>query len=110
MEKLAEIRGLPEFITIDNGPEFVSRALDEWAYRKGVKLNLIRPRKPIWNAHAESFFGRLHDEDLNTNWFMNLNHTRDTIEEWRREYNEVRPYRSLKGTTPKEYAEITVGL
>jgi len=50
LERLSEIRGLPEVITIDNGPEFASRALDEWAYRKGVKLNFIRPGKPIENA------------------------------------------------------------
>jgi putative transposase len=110
LERLAEIRGLPEIITIDNGPEFAGRALDEWAYRKGVKLNFIRPGKPIENAFAESFIGRLRDECLNTNWFMNLKHARDTIEDWRRDYNEVRPHSSLKGSTPKEYAEITAGL
>jgi putative transposase len=110
LEELAEIRGLPEVITIDNGPEFAGRALDEWAYRRGVKLNFIRPGKPIENAYAESFNGRLRDECLNTNWFISLKHARDVIEEWRRDYNEVRPHNSLKGATPKEYAEITAKL
>ncbi|MBA7708556.1 IS3 family transposase ISDet2 [subsurface metagenome] len=110
LEKLAEIRGLPEVITIDNGPEFAGSALDEWAYRKGVKLNFIRPGKPIDNAYIESFNGRLRDECLNTNWFISLKHARDVIEEWRRDYNEVRPHSSLKGATPKEYAETAVGL
>jgi len=110
LEKLAEIRGLPDVITIDNGPEFASRALDEWAYRKGVKLNFIRPGKPIENAYIESFNGRFRDECLNTNWFISLKHARDIIEDWRRDYNEVRPHSSLKGATPKEYAEIAVGL
>lgn len=109
LEKLAEIRGLPEIITIDNGPEFASRALDEWAYRKGVKLNFIRPGKPVENAFAESFIGRLRDECLNTNWFLNLNHARYIIEEWRKDYNEVRPHSSLKGSTPKEYALSIAG-
>ena len=77
LERLAETRGLPEVITMDNGPEFAGRALDEWAYRKGVKLNFIRPGKPIENAFAESFNGRLRDECLNTNWFMNLKHARE---------------------------------
>jgi len=54
---LAEIRGLPRVITMDNGPEFASRALDEWAYRRGVKLNFIRPGKPIENAYAEAMTG-----------------------------------------------------
>jgi putative transposase len=76
LERLGELRGLPEVITVDNGPEFAGRALDEWAYRNGVKLNFIRPGKPIENAYAESFIGRLRDECLNENWFMNLKHAR----------------------------------
>ncbi|MFC2058404.1 IS3 family transposase [Chloroflexota bacterium] len=110
LERLAETRGLPEVITTDNGPEFIGRALDEWAYRKGVKLNFIRPGKPIENAFAESFNGRLRDECLNTNWFMNLKHAREVIEDWRIDYNEVRPHSSLKGKTPMEYAEAAIGL
>jgi putative transposase len=110
LERLAETRGLPEVITIDNGPEFAGRALDEWAYRKGVKLNFIRPGKPIENAYAESFNGRFRDECLNTNWFLSLKHVRDVIEEWRRDYKEVRPHSSLRGATPKEYAEMAIGL
>jgi len=110
LERLGEIRGLPEVITMDNGPEFAGKALDEWAYRKGVKLSFIRPGKPIENAFAESFNGRLRDECLNTNWFMSLKHAREVIEDWRQDYNEVRPHSSLKGKTPKEYAEVATGL
>jgi putative transposase len=109
LEKLAESRGLPEAITMDNGPEFAGRVLDEWAYRRGVKLNFIRPGKPIENAYAESFIGRLRDECLNTNWFMNLKHARDIIEYWRRDYNEVRPHSSLNGMAPLEYAKAATG-
>jgi putative transposase len=86
LERLAETRGLPNVITTDNGPEFAGRALDEWAYSKGVKPNFIRPGKPIENAYAESLIGRLRDECLNENWFMNLKHARDIIEDWRRDY------------------------
>jgi putative transposase len=110
LDQLSEIRGLPEVITIDNGPEFAGHALDEWAYRCGVKLNFIRPGKPIENAFVESFNGRFRDECLNTNWFISLKHARDVIEDWRKDYNEVRPHSSLKGATPKEYAETAVGL
>jgi putative transposase len=110
LERLAEVRGLPEVITIDNGPEFAGRVLDEWAYRKGVKLSFIRPGKPMENAYIESFNGRFRDECLNTNWFISLKHAREVIEEWRKDYNEVRPHSSLKGATPREYAETAVGL
>jgi putative transposase len=110
LERLAETRGLPNIITTDNGPEFAGRALDEWAYRRGVQLNFIRPGKPIENAYAESFIGRLRDECLNENWFMNLKHARDIIEDWRKDYNEVRPHSSLKGRAPMEYAEMAAGL
>jgi len=110
LERLAETRGLPRVITTDNGPEFTGRALDEWAYLKGVQLNFIRPGKPIENAYAESFIGRLRDECLNENWFMNLKHARDIIEDWRRDYNEVRPHSSLHGGAPMEYAVTATGL
>ena len=109
LDRLAETRGLPEVITIDNGPEFAGRALDEWAYRKGVKLNFIRPGKPIENAFVESFNGRFRDECLNTNWFLSVKHAREVIEEWRKDYNEVRPHSLLKGNTPREYAEAAAG-
>lgn len=104
LERLAETRGLPEVITVDNGPEFVGRALDEWAYRRGVRLNFIRPGKPIENALVESFNGRLRDECLNINWFISLKQAREIIEEWRVDYNEVRPHGSLNDLTPAEYA------
>lgn len=106
LERLAEARGLPETITVDNGPEFAGKVLDEWAYRKGVKLNFIRPGKPIENAFAESFNGRLRDECLNTNWFLSIKHAREIIESWRKDYNTFRPHSSLGGLTPSEFMEL----
>jgi putative transposase len=103
LDRLGEVRGLPEVITVDNGPEFAGRALDEWAYRKGVKLSFIRPGKPIENAFAESFNGRLRDECLNTNWFLSLRHARDIIEDWRIDYNTVRPHSALGRLAPEEF-------
>lgn len=110
LERLEETRGLPEVITVDNGPEFAGKALDEWAYRKGIKLNFIRPGKPIENAFVESFNGRFRDECLNINWFVSLKHAREVIEAGRIDYDEVRPHGALKGQSPKEYAEAAVGL
>ena len=106
LERLSDMRGLPEVITMDNGPEFASRALDEWAYRKGIKLSFIRPGKPIENAFAESFNGRLRDECLNTILFMRLKHAREIIESWRMDYNTIRPHSSLGGLAPKEFMEL----
>lgn len=106
LEKLGQLRGLPEVITVDNGPEFAGKLLDEWAYRKGIKLSFIRPGKPIENAFAESFNGRLRDECLNTNWFLSMKHARDIIEEWRKDYNTLRPHSSLGGLAPQEFIEL----
>ena len=106
LERLADMRGLPEVITLDNGPEFAGKAMDEWAYRRGVKLSFIRPGKPIENAFAESFNGRLRDECLNTNWFLSVKHAREVIETWRRDYNTFRPHSSLGGLAPQEFMEL----
>jgi len=106
LERLAEMRGLPEVITVDNGPEFAGKVLDEWAYRKGVRLSFIRPGKPVENAFAESFNSRLRDECLNDNWFLNVRHAREVIEAWRKDYNTVRPHSSLGGLAPQEFIEL----
>ena len=90
-------------ITVDNGPEFAGKVFDEWACRKGIKLNFIRPGKPIENAFAESFNGRFRDECLNTNWFLSMKHARAIIESWRIDYNTVRPRSSLGGQSPQEF-------
>jgi putative transposase len=105
LTRLTEMRGFPKIITVDNGPEFASKALDEWAYRHGVKLNFIRPGKPIENAYVESFIGRLRDECLNENWFISLKDARAIIECWRIDYNKGRPHTSLGGLTPTEFIE-----
>ena len=92
------------------GPEFAGKVMDERAYRRGIKLSFIRPGKPVENAFAESFNGWLRDECLNTDWFMSVRHAREIIETWRQDYNEVRSHSSLKGKTPKEFAEAMAGL
>ena len=105
LDRLSESRGLPESITVDNGPEFAGKTLDEWAYRKGVKLNFIQPGKPVQNAYVESFNGRLRDECLNESWFKSLDEARTIIEDWRIDYNRVRPHSSLDNLTPEEYVD-----
>jgi transposase InsO family protein len=98
-------RGTPAVIRTDNGPEFIGRAMLNWAHRRGVTLRLIEPGKPTQNAYVESFNGRLRDECLNEHWFVSLAHARMVIEAWRREYNEERPKKSLAGLTPAQYAK-----
>lgn len=110
LDRLSELRGLPESITVDNGPEFAGKTLDEWAYRQGVKLNFIQPGKPVQNAYIEGFNGRLRDECLNESWFQTLDQARTIIEDWRIDYNCVRPHSSLDNLTPEEYAKRHVTL
>lgn len=104
MEQLCSRRGYPQVIRTDNGKEFCGKAMLQWGHDNGVKLRLIEPGKPNQNAYIESFNGRLRDECLNENWFLNLHHARVLIEVWRREYNEERPKRVLGGLTPAAYA------
>jgi len=96
--------GLPERISVDNGPEFVSKALDAWAYRRGVQLIFSRPGKPTDNAAIEAFNSRFRDECLNQHWFASLEEARQVIERWRVDDNEVRPHGALQHRTPAEVA------
>jgi putative transposase len=104
LDRLAESRALPRSITVDNGPEFDGKVLDQWAYRTGVQLSFIRPGKPNENAYIESFNGKFRDECLNEHWFISLAHARRVIEAWRIEYNTERPHSSLGNRTPEEFA------
>ena len=99
------MHGQPENIVVDNGPEFISNAMDEWAYNRKVKLHFIRPGKPVDNAFMESFNARLREECLNVNWFRSIEHAREVIEAWRIDYNETRPHSTLGFLTPKEFAQ-----
>jgi len=103
LERLGERRGLPEVLVTDNGPEFAGQALDVWASQRGVRLRFIDPGKPVQNAFIESFNGKMRDECLNEHWFISLTEARQTIEAWRRDYNEVRPHSSLGNRTPQEF-------
>jgi putative transposase len=104
LERIGQFRGLPRAIRTDQGPEFTSRALDHWAYGKGVDLKLIAAGKPTQNAYIESFNGKFRDECLNDHYFTNLAHARAVISEWRRDYNEARPHSSLGRIPPAEFA------
>ncbi len=94
---------MPKVIKVDNGSEFISKAMDEWAYRNGVKLEFSRPGKPTDNAFIESFNGRLRQECLQQNWFLSLDDVRQIVEAWREDYNDKRPHSSLDQRTPSAF-------
>ncbi len=88
-------RGYPESITVDNGSESCSRMMDAWAYRHGVKLDFIRPGKPVENGYIESFNGRLRDECLNVELFWSVEDAPAKLEKRRVDHNVHRPHSSL---------------
>ena len=97
--------GMPKCIRVDNGPEFVSKELDLWAYANGVTLDFSRPGKPTDNAYIESFNSRLRQECLNQSWFLSLEDAQEKIETWWIEYNHDRPHSAIGDLTPIEFAK-----
>jgi putative transposase len=97
-------RGAPGSITVDNGTEFVSKAMDAWAYQHGVQLDFTRPGRPVENSYIESFNGRLRDECLNVEVFFTIADVREKLERWREDYNQVRPHSALNDQSPRTFA------
>ena len=106
LERVIADRGAPKSLRCDNGPEFTSRYFLAWCEQRGITLVHIQPGRPMQNGYLESFNGRLRDECLNANWFLNVVDAKQKIECWRLEYNEDRPHSSLGYRTPNEYAEV----
>ncbi len=102
LDQAGQLRGYPKAVRTDQGPEFTSKVMDEWAYNNGVKLKLIQPGKPTQNAYIESFNGKLRDECLSEHWFKSIEHTRAIIQDWKKDYNENRPHSMLGYQTPNE--------
>jgi putative transposase len=107
LTKLVSVRGAPRYLRSDNGSEFVSRAILRWLAEANIETALIDPGKPWQNGAAESFNGKLRDECLSMQWFRNRVDATVLIEDWRQEYNTVRPHSSLGSLTPAEFAERT---
>lgn len=111
LDQLITERGCPTEIVLDNGPELISRPLDQWADQHAIALGFIEPGKPEQNAVMESFNGRFRDECLNSYWFTSLADARQIIEAWRLDYNQVRPHSSLNYATPSEvYQQLSGSL
>ena len=98
LEVLADLfvrHGPPEYLRSDNGPEFTAKPVRRWLGRVGVETLFIEPGSPWENGYNESFNGKLRDELLNGEIFYSLQEAKVLIEQWRREYNTVRPHSSL---------------
>ena len=99
-------RNMPKSITVDNGSEFCSRALEAWAMANEVQLCFIRPGRPVENGFIESFNGRLRDECLNVEWFTSLDDARQKLTTFRAHYNRERPHSALADRTPAAFAAL----
>lgn len=104
LNRIALFRGLPKEILTDNGSEFTSNIMNVWAYDHKVEHIFTDPGKPMQNGYIESFNGKLRAECLNQHWFRNVPEAKELIENWRLDYNQVRPHSSLDNLTPEEYA------
>ena len=104
LDRVVELRGKPCMIVSDNGTEFTSNAMLNWASAADVDRHFIAPGKPMQNAFVESFNGRLRDECLNEHLFRGLSDARRILETWRVDYDHARPHTSLGGLTPREFA------
>lgn len=102
-------RGAPQSITVDNGTEFASKAMELWAYQNSVHLDFIRPGRPVENGYIESFNGRLRDECLNVEVFFTLADARRKLALWHHDYNHQRPHSALADRTPTEFAALCSG-
>lgn len=104
LDRLKEEHGLPQVIGTDNGPEFRSRHMDQWAYQNGVKLHFIKPGTPTQNGFIESLNSQIRKRLLNVHWFRDLDEVRAHAETWRMVYNTIKRHGSLNKLTPEQYA------
>ena len=100
-------RGIPAYLRSDNGPEFTAKAIRSWLNRLGVKTLYIEPGSPWENGYIESFNGKIRDELLNREIFTTLEEAKALIEQWRREYNQVRPHSAKNNRPPAPEAILT---
>ncbi len=109
LQYLFAIRGAPEHIRSDNGPEFIGQEIRRWLERAAVDTLYIQKGSPWENGYVESFNGRLRDELLNRELFLSVPEARYVLDEWREEYNQRRPHSGLNWQTPAAFAESLAG-
>ena len=106
LDELAQARGAPQRVSLDNGPEMIARALDPWAYARGVELAFTRRGKPVDNCDVERFHDKFRDACLSLHWFLDLSDARHLIAAWREDYNPIRPHQGLRHRTPAAFAVL----
>jgi len=108
LDRIANISGYPQSITCDNGPEFCSRAFDQWAHLHRIRIDFIRPGKPVENGFIESFNARLRDECLNLELFWSIEDAKIKLDAWRADYNTTRPHSGLGNLAPAAFPRAAV--
>ena len=106
LDKVVEWRGCPRYIRCDNGPEFISRHLEQWALRNGIQIKFIQPGKPSQNGLIERLNGTLRKECLNLEWFKSMNELNEQIQQWWKQYNSIRPHSSIGYKTPDQMEKL----
>lgn len=109
LDQIVQIRGLPRYIRCDNGPEFISTHLKQWAADK-VQIKFIQPGKPTQNGIIERLNGTVRKECLNLNWFYSLEEINDLLGQWYKTYNFDRPHSCLKYQTPAAFENLNQNL
>ena len=106
LHRLKEQCRLPWTIRVDNGPEFASKRLDQWACMNGVELDFSRPGKPTDDAYIEYFNGRFRQERQEENWNISLENAVGKAESWRNHYNAERINTTLGNLSPRVFAVL----
>jgi putative transposase len=110
LEHITMEQGFPKRIKVDNGPEFISKDFDRWAYWNKVELDFSRPGRPSDNALVESFNSRFRQECLNLHWFLSMEDAREKIQAWQMEYNTDRPHSALGYRPPVQIKQEHQGI
>lgn len=106
LDKIVEWRGAPQYLRCDNGPEFISKKLEEWAEKNRVEVRFIQPGKPSQNGLIERLNGTLRKECLNLEWFESIPKLNEQIQDWWNIYNSIRPHSSIGYKTPDEFENL----
>ena len=108
VDELVEVLGAPQRLRLDNGPEFISAALKQWAKQRGIKLVHTQPDKPTQNAYIQRFNKTYRTEVLDCYVFTSLNEVRRMTEDWWHRYNHQRPHRALGGAPTRAIRDSTI--